>query len=116
MYSNDLTQISQGFDNFIGALITSINASPSASKQAIAEILCNKLMTIIEADNNTVDMYVAKPYIKSIISFLSKRKESLAKLKGTVNNKNIDMILNDYEQVIVFFKNILSKADGGEIK
>lgn len=114
MYSNDTNQISQGFDNFIGALISSLHASPEASKQAIVEILCKKIMNLI-VNENEIDLYVARPYIKSILSFLYKRKDSLTELlksEAGSKNKNIDSAIDDYNQVIQFFNNILVNTGG----
>ena len=114
MYSNDTNQISQGFDNFIGALISSIHASPEASKQAIVEILCKKIMNLI-VNENEIDLYVAKPYIKSILLFLYKRKDSLTELSKSETGsktKKIDSAIDDYNQVIQFFNNILVNTGG----
>lgn len=117
MYSNDTNQISQGFDNFIGALISSLHASPEASKQAIVEILCKKIMNLIVNDNE-IDLYVARPYIKSVLTFLCKRKDSLTELSKSEagsKNKKIDSAIDDYNQVIQFFNNILVNTGGEKI-
>lgn len=114
MYSNDVNQISQGFDNFIGALITSLKASPEASKQEIVNILCNKIMNLL-VNKDTIDMYVAKPYIKSIIAFLEIRQENLSQLKGSINGKEINALIEDYSQISTFFKNIIKLDNGDKI-
>ncbi len=114
MYSNDTNQISQGFDNFIGALISSLHASPEASKQAIVEILCKKIMNLI-VNENEIDLYAARPYIKSVLTFLCKRKDSLTELLKSETgskNKQIDSAIDDYNQVIQFFNNILVNTGG----
>lgn len=64
-------------------------------------------------DKNEIDLYAAKPYIKSIITFLSLRKDSISALEEKMNMKNVDSVLEDYTQVIQFFNNILVN-NGGE--
>lgn len=109
-YSNDLTQIKQGFVNYIGALLNSTKLQPKAARQQVVSILSEEILDLIK-EKDYVDVYIAKYYIRSIVSFLNIRLNELETLsKEMPKNSKINNTIEDYKQVIEFFKHM----DGGE--
>lgn len=80
-YSQDYTQITSGFVNYIGA---AMNALPITEPRAKAQYIIDELMkqTILlssQGQTEPVDMYTYKPVLRSVIYVLNQQKETMEK-------------------------------------
>ena len=109
MYSNDVTQIKQGFTNYIGALIMAMKMSPRANRQQVVHILVEEIFNVSENEEGLIDLYVIKPFISGIIKFLKQRIDELE--KSDVKTKAMKNTVSDYQQIIEFFAEFLKSID-----
>ena len=106
MYSNDTTQIRQGFTSYIGAIINSLNLQPRAAKQQIVNILTEEIMNVSQDENGLIDIYAIKPFLFGIVKFLNQRISELEKLEEKYIIKDT---IDDYKQVAEFFSDLIKK-------
>ena len=106
MYSNDTTQIRQGFTNYIGAVVNSLNLQPRAAKQQIVSILVDEIMKVSENENGLIDLYVIKPFISGTIKLLEQRVNELEKSEEKDLVKDV---ISDYKQITEFFCDLIKK-------
>lgn len=105
MYSNDTTQIRQGFTNYIGALVMSMKLPEKGAKQEIVNILVNEIFDISE-NNGLTDLYIIRPFIIGINRFLKERITEIEKVE--VKTQSMKDTLSDYNQIVEFFTTMLS--------
>jgi hypothetical protein len=79
-YSNDQTQIRAGLVNYIGALLKSSPFLERAACQNIVSILSEEALRISSDKDGVVDLYIAKPVIRSLIFILNQRCAEMGKL------------------------------------
>lgn len=106
MYSNDTTQIRQGFTNYICAILNSLNLQPRAAKQQVVSILVEEIMKVSENEDGLIDLYAIKPFLFGIIKFLKQRIEELEKSEEKALVKDV---IEDYKQIIEFFSDFVKK-------
>lgn len=109
MYSNDYNQIRAGLTNYIGSLI---KACPyegmKASRQYVTATLIEEAMKIIEGDNNTPDLYIAKPLLRANIIILKKRILELEKLPQVAQVKEK---IQDYNETINLLTELVNNTN-----
>lgn len=111
MYSNDYNQIKNGLVNYTGSLL---RACPfdgeKASRQFVAATLIEEALNLIKNnDNETYEMYVAKPLIRANIIVLENRKNTLKQLPQT---ESVKETIKSYEDNIEFLNNIVKSING----
>lgn len=109
MYSNDYNQIRAGLINYIGSMI---KACPyegmKASRQYVAATLIEEAMKIIEGDNNTPDMYVAKPLLRASSLLMRKRIIELSKLPQVAQVKEK---IQEYDKCATYLTEIVTNTN-----
>lgn len=109
MYSNDYNQIRAGLTNYIGSMI---KACPyegmKASRQYVAATLIEEAMKIIEGDNNTPDMYVAKPLLRANVLLIKKRITELSKLPQVAQVKEK---IQEYDKCATYLTEIVNSTN-----
>lgn len=101
MHSNDYTQIRAGLVNYVGSMM---KACPyegmKATRQYVAASLIEEAMTIIEGEEKTPDMYVAKPLLRANLILIKKRIAELSKLTQVAQVKEKIAEYNTYAKFL----------------
>jgi len=108
MYSNDYKQIRNGLVNYIGSLI---KASPfdgeKASRQYVAATLIEEALDLMKNDD-TYDMYIAKPLLRGNKIILQNRRNEILKLPQVQGTKDVVKL---YEANIKFIDNLIESIN-----
>jgi len=106
MYSNDQTQIRAGLINYIGALLKASKFKGKAAKQNVVAILTEETLKFTQDKDKIIDLYVAKPIIKSTIFLLNQR---IQLLKDIPKNQQKENVLINYKNVINTLEELINK-------
>lgn len=106
MYSNDTTQIRQGFTNYIGAIINSLSLPKEAAIQQTVAILVEEIMKLTKNENGLIDTYAIKPYISGIVKVL---KQLIDEMEKSEEKNLMKDSIEDYKQVTEFFSDFLRR-------
>lgn len=103
-YSEDFTQITSGFVNYIGA---AMNALPHSTPEAKAQYLVGELMkqsiTLSRINGlDNINMYVYKPVLRSVIYVLQQQQEEMKQDLPYTKD-----IIAYYEQAIISLRKIV---------
>lgn len=108
MYSNDYKQIRNGLVNYIGSLL---KACPfdgeKAARQYVAATLIEEALDLMKNDE-TYDMYVAKPLLRGNKIVLQNRRNEILKLPQT---NGIKGTVKTYEESIEFLNNLIESIN-----
>lgn len=109
-YTKEQEAIRQSFANFLGALMTNSMYENELAKENAIAVLCEELVKYIQNENNTIDVQLSKPILKSSLWTLQKRKEDMLKDLEKINIEGIDVINNtsQYTKDIDFLINSLN--------
>jgi len=106
MYSNDQTQIRAGLTNYIGALLKASKFKGKVAKQNVVAILAEETLKFSQDKDKIIDLYVAKPIIKSTIFLLNQRIQLLQNIPK--NKQKEDVIIN-YKNIISSLEELINK-------
>ena len=108
MYSNDYKQIRNGLVNYIGSLLKACPfEGEKASRQYVAATLIEEALELMKNDD-TYDMYIAKPLLRGNKAVLQNRKNEILKLPQTNGIKGTVKL---YEDNIEFLNNLIDSIN-----
>lgn len=108
MYSNDYKQIRNGLVNYIGSLLKACPfEGEKASRQYVAATLIEEALELMKNDD-TYDMYIAKPLLRGNKAVLQSRKNEILKLPQTNGIKGTVKL---YEDNIEFLNNLIDSIN-----
>lgn len=102
MYNAQQEALRQGVWNYIGTIISScdINMSAKDKKQLAIALISEELAKACKTDDNTIDMYVAKPILKSTEWILSNRIEEASKrIDSVCGTLDKELILKERKEL-----------------
>lgn len=105
MYSNDPTQIRQGFVNYIGALLKSSTHPGKAAPQNVVATLIEEAIKLSQDENKVIDLYIMKPMIKGMIFILNQR---IAELQKLPDKKASEPVITEYKNTLNTLEKLLS--------
>ena len=106
MYSNDQTQIRQGFVNYIGAIIKTSPFEGRAARQNAASILIEEALKLAQNEDKTMDIYVLKPLIRGMVLVLKQRHAELSQLPSREAKEKAKDYLRISEELEILIKSI----------
>lgn len=108
MYSNDYKQIKNGLVNYVGSLLKACPfEGEKASRQYVAATLIEEALNLMKEDD-TYNMYVAKPLLRGNKIVLENRKNELLNLPQTASVKDT---VKQYEDNINFIKSLVDNIN-----
>lgn len=108
MYSNDYKQIRNGLVNYIGSLLKACPfEGEKASRQYVSATLIEEALELMKNDD-TYDMYIAKPLLRGNKVVLQNRRNEILKLPQTNGIKGTVKL---YEDNIEFLNNLIESIN-----
>lgn len=104
MYSNDYTQIKNGFTNYLGACIQAL--PDTMSKVAKSHFVTAELMDIItklsQKEDGNIDLFIYKPVFRSLIYVL---KQEIARMES--DRPYTQDAIDTYQDMIHHFEGMI---------
>lgn len=95
IYSNDYGQIKNGLSNYVGSLLKACPfQGKNASRQHVAAALIEEALNLMKNEDNSIELYVAKPLLRGTNIVLQSRIKEISALPKT---ESILKIVKDYE-------------------
>lgn len=108
MYSNDYSQIKNGFVNYLGACIQALPESMSAQAKShfITSELAKQITTMAIKDDGNINLFVFKPVFRSVIYALNKEINRMKNDRPYTQDT-----INSYKSIINVFQNIIDHTE-----
>ena len=108
MYSNDYKQIRNGLVNYIGSLLKACPfEGEKAARQYVAATLIEEALDLMK-NEESYDMYIAKPLLRGNKIVLQNRKNEIAKLP---QSNGIKATIKTYEDNLDFLNNLINSIN-----
>lgn len=108
MYSNDYTQIKSGLVNYLGACITSLPDTMSASAKShfIVGELATQMLELSKKEDGSIDLFICKPLFRSVVYVL---KQEIERMKDDIPYTK--PVIETYENVILVLTSIVERTE-----
>lgn len=104
-YSNDFTQIRNGFVNYIGS---ALNASPfqdNAARHHVVSMMIEEAINLATDEDKSINLYAIKPLFRGCKAIFEQRRNALKQLPtSTAINEQIA----EYDETIKMLDNLIN--------
>lgn len=113
MYSNDYTQIKNGFTNYLGACIQAL--PDTMSKAAKSHFVTAELMDIVtklsQKEDGNIDLFIYKPVFRSLIYVL---KQEITRMEA--DRPYTQNAIDTYQDMIHCFEEIIMHLEEPKVQ